>query len=521
MAMKPAGKFVIILIIAAVIIGGLMFLRSNRNIIAPKGKQAGTGTIPKGSFDSRGKISNKVRIIVVTWGGYAGGQLFNKGFSFTKASRFFTECGIQVDFEIMDNFEPSRNAFREEGDLMWATVDAFPTEAGALFEQLGGVTILFQADWSFGGDNFIVGPGINTASDLIGKKVAFAEMTPSHTMLLFVLDANDLQMTDIEPVIVADAIEAAKYFKEEKVDAAVVWSPDDDDCIKARPGSKSLMNTRSAPNIIADVFIAKTAWVQANPEVAKKIMKGFFIGAAEIHSSENAKQEAARILDEGFGNDFDYEFALNALNKARQCTYQDNINFFGLNPSYTGMTGKRLYERMTKVYRTINYVRGEVPTWEQLTEHSTPLLKSLQSEIGSDTRQTAQEKKTYSEATRQEYTKKAVTTKAIRVTFATGSAQLDENAKTIIDIKFADIALASANRIRIEGNTDNTGSRQTNINLSKARANSCRTSLIQEYGIDPNRIIVVGNGPDNPIASNDTEVGRAKNRRVDFMLLGE
>ena len=520
--MKPAGKFVLALLILGVIIGGLMFARSKRDLIAPKGHIAGSGDVPKGSFDS-GKVkkSDKVRIIVVTWGGYAGGQLYNKGFNYNKTSRFFTELGIQVEFKIMDNFEPSRNAFREEGDLMWATVDAFPTEAEALFKQMNGVTILYQADWSYGGDNFIVGPGIESAADLIGKKVAFAEMTPSHTMLLFVLDASDLQMTDIEPVIVSDAIEAAKYYKEGKVDAAVVWSPDDDDCINARPGSKSLMNTREAPNIIADIFIAKTAWVQTNPEVAKKIMKGFFVGAAEIHSSKEAKEEAARILDDGFGKDFDYNFALNAIDKARQCTYQDNVNFFGLNTSYTGMTGKRLYERMTKVYRSINYVRGDVPTWEQLTEYSIPLIKSLQSELGNDANQAPQEKTVYSKPTNQEYTKKAVTTKAVRVTFATGSAALDENAKTIVDLKFGDILLASANRIRIEGNTDNTGSRQTNITLSQARGNSCRQYLIEKYGIDGNRIIVIGNGPDNPVADNDTPVGKAKNRRVDFMLLGD
>jgi outer membrane protein OmpA-like peptidoglycan-associated protein len=43
--------------------------------------------------------------------------------------------------------------------------------------------------------------------------------------------------------------------------------------------------------------------------------------------------------------------------------------------------------------------------------------------------------------------------------------------------------------------------------------------LVQKYGFDPNRFITVGKGPSVPVASNDTEDGRAKNRRVDFEIL--
>jgi NitT/TauT family transport system substrate-binding protein len=74
-------------------------------------------------------------------------------------------------------------------------------------------------------------------------------------------------------------------------------------------------------------------------------------------------------------------------------------------------------------------------------------------------------------------------------------------------------------RIRIEGNTDITGSRELNIKLSKERAQAVADYLISEYRFDPNRFIIVGNGPDKPIASNDTEAGRAKNRRTDFEFL--
>ena len=74
-------------------------------------------------------------------------------------------------------------------------------------------------------------------------------------------------------------------------------------------------------------------------------------------------------------------------------------------------------------------------------------------------------------------------------------------------------------RIRIEGNTDITGSRDLNVKLSKERAQAVADYLVSEYNFDPNRFVIVGNGPDKPIASNDTEAGRAKNRRTDFEFL--
>jgi NitT/TauT family transport system substrate-binding protein len=45
--------------------------------------------------------------------------------------------------------------------------------------------------------------------------------------------------------------------------------------------------------------------------------------------------------------------------------------------------------------------------------------------------------------------------------------------------------------------------------------------LIKEYNMSPNRLIIVGNGPDKPLSSNNTEDGKAQNRRTDFQLVRE
>jgi OOP family OmpA-OmpF porin len=73
----------------------------------------------------------------------------------------------------------------------------------------------------------------------------------------------------------------------------------------------------------------------------------------------------------------------------------------------------------------------------------------------------------------------------------------------------------------IEGHSDNVDIHkepERNIRLSLARAESVRKYLIEKFGIDASRITAVGYGPDKPIASNDTEKGRKKNRRVEAVI---
>jgi outer membrane protein OmpA-like peptidoglycan-associated protein len=74
-------------------------------------------------------------------------------------------------------------------------------------------------------------------------------------------------------------------------------------------------------------------------------------------------------------------------------------------------------------------------------------------------------------------------------------------------------------KIRVEGHTDNVGKRAENLTLSRRRAIAVREYLITKGGIDAERLLAEGYGPDNPISNNENEIGRAKNRRVAFTVL--
>jgi OmpA-OmpF porin, OOP family len=106
-----------------------------------------------------------------------------------------------------------------------------------------------------------------------------------------------------------------------------------------------------------------------------------------------------------------------------------------------------------------------------------------------------------------------------KVQFATGSAQilpvsfslLDEVAKVLADNSQIEL-------VQIEGHTDSTGTAAINRKLSQQRAESVMSYLTSK-GVTAGRLKAKGFGPDKPIADNNTDEGKEKNRRVEFNIL--
>ena len=103
------------------------------------------------------------------------------------------------------------------------------------------------------------------------------------------------------------------------------------------------------------------------------------------------------------------------------------------------------------------------------------------------------------------------------ITFDTDKADIrPESAQAIGEI--ANLLKADAGlKIFVVGHTDNTGSVEHNLKLSQDRGQAVMQALIRDHGIAPARLSAYGCGPYAPVASNDTEEGRAKNRRVELV----
>lgn len=106
--------------------------------------------------------------------------------------------------------------------------------------------------------------------------------------------------------------------------------------------------------------------------------------------------------------------------------------------------------------------------------------------------------------------------------FDSGSDELKPEGRELLD-SLAEQMLASGNQIRVEGHTDNVPIQTTrfpsNWELSTARATTIVSYLVRRFGFKPDQLSAAGYGEFRPIATNDTLEGRARNRRVDLVIL--
>lgn len=104
------------------------------------------------------------------------------------------------------------------------------------------------------------------------------------------------------------------------------------------------------------------------------------------------------------------------------------------------------------------------------------------------------------------------------ILFETGRATIQPESFPRIDGLVEYMTYVESAHIRISGHTDNVGNPARNQTLSEQRAQAVRAYVIA-HGIDASRIEAVGYGDTRPVATNDTEAGRAQNRRIEATQL--
>ena len=527
MATRLTGfsKLLITLAILAAIYFGVTYFLNNTEIgqdIQEKAKQEQASSDMGNSESKTSGTStddpNTLKVQLVTWGGYAPGLYYNEGATANTRSRFYKDYGFKVDFKVENDLINALNAWiAGEYDVLVQTADAFPLCTAPDDINALGPKAFMQVDWSRGGDAIIVKRGINTINDLKGKKVAVAVPSPAQTLLISSLEAAGLSYSDVEVVKTADNLKAAELFRSNDIDAAVVWSPDDILATRDVPGSKVLLTTIEQSHIIADIMFASDKFIRENSDMINGFYEGWMKGVAELKNESN-QQKAARYLAEL--NGLSTDDALGMMSTVYWTNHGDNMDFFGLNSDYKGQKGQDLYEKMSKKFVETGDAEKVAPSWRSVI-NTTAVTRANQNLQGSN--YASEKPKTFQQSSGDK-TAPAISSKPVSISFATGQHQLTENAKTIIDLQFAETAKIFGNsKVRIEGNTDNVGGRAMNVELSKKRANSVAKYLQTQYNMDPNRFVIVGNGPDKPVGgceSNATADCKARNRRTDFQLIG-
>ncbi|MFA5366713.1 MAG: phosphate ABC transporter substrate-binding/OmpA family protein [Dehalococcoidia bacterium] len=512
------GRLVItILIMGAVVCAYIFLIKPNIKTLS-KGTKGTTATSQKKSSGGLFSSGDELTVTYNTFIGVAGLIHMNDGIAPNKESRMYKEYGILLTINIQDIVKDSRSSLISgDIDAVYCTTDALSIDMSSG----SGVVMakakqIMQINQSRGADVLVVDPSIKRISDLKGKEIACAVGTASQTGLIEFLKLSKMTVKDVIIIKVGDGIEASNMFKSGQVPAAMVWYPDNKDCLDAIPGSRELISTKQASNIIADGLLVTEEVLNEKGEEITKLVTAWLVGNAEMNVDEAAKQHAAKVFARDFLGDKPgtYEVSLDMLSGVRFSTYGDNMNFFGLNPTFTGVTGDEMYTKMSVIYANLGQTKSPQP-WRSISDVS--ILQAIN--LSSDPKQAAEVAPSFAPAPKELETAPAISNIKASINFDNNSAELDEDDKYIIKKEFAGIAKSFRDaRIRIAGNTDNVGNAAYNKTLSRKRAQAVADYLIQEYSFDPDKFIIIGNGSKEAIE--DGSVGSNENyRRTDFEVV--
>jgi len=104
-----------------------------------------------------------------------------------------------------------------------------------------------------------------------------------------------------------------------------------------------------------------------------------------------------------------------------------------------------------------------------------------------------------------------------KINFDTGKARISSVSSGVLDTIVATINRCPGNAVEISGHTDSSGNEAANVALSEQRAKAVVTYLT-DAGVPASRLTAIGLGSSRPIASNDTDEGKALNRRIEFSI---
>jgi outer membrane protein OmpA-like peptidoglycan-associated protein len=461
---------------------------------------------------SSGKLTRTLVVGINTWAGHAPGIVFNGGMDPSAASNYKQRYGLDVKFVLLEDPAAKLAAFRNgDVDLMWNTVDNWAREASILAEQGQKAKSVMMQDWSRGGDGIVSLTSIKSIEDLKGRKVACTQFTPSHFLLLYLLSQSGLSPEDraaLEKNIIftQDAPAAAAMFKAKQVDAAVTWEPDLSTAVTARGDEAHvLVSTTAATNIIADTLVARQELIDRAPDTLRDFIHGWFDG---IEMIKNDPASAYAVVGKALKLDSDTVSGM--LSGLKLTPYADNAQFYGL------AGGKAHYETLFNtafvIWRKKGLVTRAVDGRDWADTH---FLSALAASYGG---QRVQEPTLAAKAPSSN--DRAIINKQIQIHFTPGSDEIMAGSFIVLDALGETMTSFGNTYLRVEGNTDSTGSTAANLTLSERRALAVKSYILKTFpNIVAARFQTIGRGPSNPVADNSTETGRQLNRRTDIKVV--
>lgn len=475
-------------------------------------RNAGSAGVAPASLTEGGKLDRPLVVGINTWAGHSPGIVFNGGMEPNPGSGYKTRFGLDVKFVLLEDPAAKLAAFRKgDIDVMWDTVDNWAREASILAEQNQKAKSIVMQDWSRGGDGIVSVASISSIEQLKGHKIACTQFTPSHFLLLYLLSQSGLSSEDraaVEKNVIftQDAPAAAAMFKAKQVDAAVTWEPDLSGAVTAR-GSEAhvLVSTTAATHIIADTLVARQDLIDRAPGTVRDFVHGWLMG---IDSIKKDPTSAYALVGRALKLDSDTVSGM--LSGLKLTGYADNAQFYGLaggHPHY-----ETLFNTAFVIWRKKGLVTRSVDAKDWADSRFVAALAA--DYPGEKVEEPALQAKAPSASDR------AIINKQIEIHFTPGSDEIMAGSYIVLDSLGETMTSFGHTYLRIEGNTDATGSPKANMTLSERRALAVKNYVLQNFpGVEASRFQTIGRGSTNPVASNATEGGRQLNRRTEIKVI--
>ena len=480
-----------------------------------KGSTAGmVGAELKGA-----RLARPLVVAINTWAGHSPGIIANGGLEGGAASSIYkSKYNLDVEFVLLEDPSAKLAAFRKgDVDVMWDTVDSWAREASMLAEGDQKAKAIIMQDWSRGGDGIVSLASIKSIEDLKGKRIATTQFTPSHFLLLYLLNQSGLSPDDkaaLEKKIVftQDAPAAAAMFKAKEVDAAVTWEPDLSGAVTARgDDAHVLVSTTAASNIVADVLVARQETIDEGPESLRDFVHGWYDGIDAMKTDPAAGHALV-----GRALKLDEETVSGMLSGLKLTPFADNAQFFGLAGSHAHF--EALFNTAFVIWRKKGIITRAVDAKDYVdTRFIAALASSYADQKVEEPVVKVKPVKSTDKSVKPQ--QRAIINKQLSIHFTPGSDEIMAGSFFTLDSLGETMISFGNTTLRIEGNTDATGSAAKNEKLSEKRAIAVREYLVKNFSLPPARFEAIGQGSSNPIADNSTEAGRQLNRRTDIKVV--